>query len=57
MRGAELTVLTDGYMDSGKHDIIWDARNDEGLSVSAGMYVYKMVSGDFVEVNKMLLLK
>ena len=57
MMGRHVRTLVSDFATPGSYDIIWDARNDEGLSVSAGMYVYKMVSGDFVEVNKMLLLK
>jgi hypothetical protein len=57
MMGRHIKTLVSDFATPGSYNVIWDARNDEGLSVSAGMYIYKMTSGDFVEVNKMLLVK
>jgi len=39
------------------HIATWDGRNDAGQSVSSGVYFYKLVSGDFVQTKKMVLLK
>ena len=57
MMGREVRSLVSDFATPGAYSIVWDATNNEGLSVSAGMYVYKMISGNFVEVNKMLLVK
>jgi hypothetical protein len=57
MIGREVKSLVSNFTTPGTYSIVWDATNNEGLSVSAGMYVYKMISGNFVEVNKMLLVK
>ena len=57
MMGREVKSLVADFATPGTYSIVWDATNNEGLSVSAGMYVYKMISGNFVEVNKMLLVK
>ena len=57
MMGREVKSLVSNFATPGTYSIVWDATNNEGLSVSAGMYVYKMISGNFVEVNKMLLVK
>ena len=57
MMGREVKTLVADFATPGSYSVVWDAKNNEGLSVSAGMYVYKMISGDFVEVNKMLLVK
>ena len=57
MMGREVKTLVADFATPGAYSVVWDAKNNEGLSVSAGMYVYKMISGDFVEVNKMLLVK
>jgi len=35
----------------------WDATNDKGESVSAGMYFYTIQAGDFRQTKKMVLLK
>jgi hypothetical protein len=39
------------------YSISWDGVNDNGVSVSAGMYLYKIDAGSFVETRKMLLVK
>jgi hypothetical protein len=57
MMGREVRTLVSNFATPGSYSVVWDAVNNDGLSVSAGMYVYKMISGDFVEVNKMLLVK
>ena len=57
MMGREVKTLVADFATPGSYSVVWDAKNNEGMSVSAGMYVYKMISGNFVEVNKMLLVK
>ena len=57
MMGREVKSLVADFATPGSYSVVWDATNNEGMSVAAGMYVYKMISSDFVEVNKMLLVK
>jgi len=57
MMGREVKTLVSDYSNPGSYSVVWNAKNDQGLEVSAGMYVYKMIAGDFVQVNKMLLVK
>ena len=42
---------------SGYKSIQWDATNNQGEPVSAGVYLYKIQAGDFVATKKMILLK
>jgi len=44
-------------MDAGYHTALWNATNDNGNPVSAGMYIYTIQAGDFVQTRKMILLK
>ena len=57
MMGRQIKTLVSDYYNPGSYSAIWDARNNQGVVVSAGMYIYKMIAGDFVKVNKMLLVK
>ena len=42
---------------SGYKSIQWNATNNKGAPVSAGVYLYKIQAGDFVDTKKMILLK
>lgn len=41
----------------GFHYITWDATNDLGSQVSAGVYLYQIQTNEFVQTKKMILLK
>ncbi len=57
MMGREVKTLVSEYATPGNYSVVWDSKNNEGVNVAAGIYMYKMVSGDFVKVNKMMLVK
>ena len=42
---------------AGYHTITWDATNDFGEQVGAGVYLYQLQAKDFVKTRKMVLLK
>ena len=42
---------------AGSHSIKWNATNDLGGPVGAGVYLYKFQAKDFVKTRKMVLLK
>ncbi len=57
MLGREVKKLVSGELVSGYHKAIWDATNDDGNPVSAGVYLCQIEAGEFVQTRKMLLLK
>ena len=44
-------------MSAGYHSLTWDATNDYGDQVSAGVYFYQLQTKEFVKTRKMILLK
>jgi len=36
---------------------VWDGRNEVGVPVGSGVYIYRFEAGDFTAAQKMLLLK
>ncbi|RKZ31740.1 hypothetical protein DRQ36_01075 [bacterium] len=55
--GRKVTTLVDESLDAGWHRIIWDARDGGGHELPSGIYLYKVVAGDFNETRKMTLVK
>ncbi|MFN3873920.1 MAG: carbohydrate-binding protein, partial [Ignavibacterium sp.] len=50
--GNLISVLVDDYMDSGNHQIKFDAQN-----LSAGVYYYRLECGSFSSTKKLVLIK
>ena len=42
---------------TGYRSVIWDATNDYGKPVSAGIYLYQIQTGEYIQTKKMVLLK
>ena len=56
--GQPVRTLVAERQNAGRYVVEWDATNDQGHRLSAGMYFYRLqAGGDFREVKKMLLLK
>ena len=55
--GRQVKQLVDSYQEAGFKSIIWDATNDFGNPAAAGVYLYKIQAGDFIQTKKMVLLK
>ena len=52
-----LKNLLNDNQDAGLISIKWDATNDQGKQVSAGMYIYRIEIGDLKQSKKMLFIK
>ena len=55
--GNVLNNLVNANESSGYKSIQWNATNNQGEPVSAGVYLYKIQAGNFVDTKKMILLK
>jgi hypothetical protein len=52
LQGREVATLVDANIDAGYHSVIWNANIQ-----SSGVYFVKMISGDFVRSQKLMLIK
>ena len=52
LQGREVTTLIDANMDAGYHSVVWDAN-----SYASGVYFVKMMAGEFVNTQKLMLVK
>tara|TARA_Y100000591_G_scaffold252985_1_gene224563 strand:+ start:3 stop:3482 length:3480 start_codon:yes stop_codon:yes gene_type:complete len=55
--GHEIKSLVNNHKVAGYKTVHWDATNNGGKQVPAGMYIYTIQAGDFRETRKMVLLK
>lgn len=55
--GQRVATLAQGVHEPGRYRIVWNATNDFGQQLSSGMYIYRIVAGDFVSVKKLILMK
>ena len=57
MLGNVVNQLVNKAQTYGYKSVIWNAINNLGQPVSAGVYIYKIKAGNFVDIKKMILLK
>ncbi len=55
--GRRVRELVKERRERGAYKIVWDGRNDNGVTVSSGVYFYKLVAGSFTDTKKMTILK
>ena len=52
LQGREVSTLIDANMDAGYHSVVWDAN-----SYASGVYFVKMVAGEYISTQKLMLIK
>jgi hypothetical protein len=57
MLGNVVNNLINTNQSSGYKSVKWNATNNQGQPVSAGVYLYSIEAGDFRQTKKMILLK
>jgi hypothetical protein len=57
LMGRSIKSLVNSNQSAGYRSIQWNATNNLGEPVSAGMYIYMIQAGEFRQTRKMVLLK
>ncbi len=57
MVGQVIRTLVNERQNAGRYSIRWDGKDDHGLSVSSGIYFYRLNAEKFNSVKKLMLLK
>jgi len=55
--GERVATLVNENKNPGYYFTNWDSKNDMGMPVSAGMYIYQIRAGEYVKSRKLILLK
>jgi len=50
--GQEVTTLVNEVQTAGRYKLRWDARN-----LASGIYLYRLIAGEFVQTKKMMIVK
>jgi hypothetical protein len=57
LRGRLIRTLINREVESGRHSVTWDGRNDLGESIPSGIYFYTLKCGSKTQTRKMAILK
>ena len=57
MLGRKVKTLINQTQDAGYRSVIWDSTNNYGKPISAGIYLYQIQAGEYMQTKKMVLLK
>ena len=57
LMGREVTQLVNTTQEAGYKSVQWNSKDSFGKPVSAGVYLYQIRAGEFVQTKKMVLLK
>jgi flagellar hook assembly protein FlgD len=55
--GRRIVRLVDSVQEKGNHTVEWNGRESDGVSVSSGVYFYRISSNKKILSRKMILLK
>lgn len=55
--GSLVRTLVDDRLVQGRHEVVWNGRDDGGRQVATGAYFYRIAAGEDLVVRKMLLMK
>jgi flagellar hook assembly protein FlgD len=57
LKGQKVKQLIKDQLSAGQHTAVWNGLDDEGKSVTSGVYFYKLKAGNFEQTKKMILMK
>ncbi|MCK6544075.1 T9SS type A sorting domain-containing protein [bacterium] len=57
MQGQEVRTVFGHFLEAGYYDSFWDGKDDVGMQVASGIYIYRIQAGNFVQSKKMTLIK
>ena len=57
MLGQEIKTLVSGDKSAGVYNVQWNGKDNYGSPVASGTYIYRIVTGNYAQSNKMILLK
>ena len=50
-------ILVNDIKEAGRYVVNWNGLNENGMSVSSGVYFYRLQTDNFVQVRKLMILR
>jgi len=57
LKGQKVTSLLNERIIAGKHQLVWNGKDNRDRSVGSGVYFYKVKAGSLEKTNKIILMK
>jgi hypothetical protein len=57
LQGRRVRTLVAASLPAGRHEIVWDGRDEAGQPAPSGVYIARLAAGDVRQMRKLLLLK
>jgi flagellar hook assembly protein FlgD len=57
LAGQQVRVLDRGQRQAGYYQAQWDGRDQNSRNAAAGMYFYRLVTGENTKTRKMLMIR
>ncbi|MBD3218614.1 MAG: T9SS type A sorting domain-containing protein [candidate division Zixibacteria bacterium] len=55
--GQQVKTLVNEYQDAGNYTVTWNGDDEFGSTVASGVYFYRLTSGQYKEIKKMVMMK
>ena len=57
MMGREIKSLVSGYLTPNHYSVVWNGKDNADRQVPSGIYLYRLTSGKFTDMKKVMLMK
>ncbi len=57
VKGQKVKTLVNCLQNTGNYTVVWNGADDFGKTMSSGIYFYRMVSGNYTDTKKMIMVK
>ena len=57
MLGERVRTLVDAFQSPGQYSVIWDAKDEYGMNIPSGIYMYSIKAGEFTQTKRMVYVR
>ena len=57
LRGQKIRSLINQNINAGYHSVVWDGNDESANPISSGVYLYRILTDEFVNTRKMILMR